>query len=659
MVEKKLEYEVGMNFSSAGLDKLEKTVIDLTNTINNLNNSLGVGVSKNAAKAGSSVSKISRLAQSGAARIGWGAASKPTTMGRTIGNILSKDFLELLPSRRLGKAGTKLGRRIGKSVGKSFGLKGAQLAGLAGKGAAAGGALGGALGMVVTLLPAFLALVVASSRMLQRTLGNIMKYLLMFLRPIGDMLAVIMYPLMMILRPLALMVNTIIRPFLMEARKSMRLSLQLSKQAKTARGLGMLDTATELDAASKDMMATGLATLGMGFSKVIVNISGELSKIIGGIFIDVVAFQMGNIATIIDALTGNIFNLKDTVASAATGAKSFVESNIDTAIKNFNEYADNFLETVKTKNEGVNTLASYTSKLLTNIATNGGDVKLFDTAISEMWKNLKTNGVDAISAIKTKAEELLNLTKPEASKTGKERVHEALMDFKTLPSENFNQNVSDINNANGVKTLGDTMMKTNDSTNVLGLAFSTISSLLNTAFKPQIDGLGTWFSSLGTQISTVISSIPSGFTGLMGVIGKVILQLGSLLINIMNLSNSMVYTINAMYSALAKAQSAANSAAASASRAASSASSASKSSGTSTSVKGTKAIGGSIDQNGIYYLHKGETVINPISSSFANSTGKEQSSAPAIEFNNCTFGGFTDWKKEMDKYFNTQMRHIR
>jgi hypothetical protein len=94
-------------------------------------------------------------------------------------------------------------------------------------------------------------------------------------------------------------------------------------------------------------------------------------------------------------------------------------------------------------------------------------------------------------------------------------------------------------------------------------------------------------------------------------------------VNLLNFASTMVVVINAMYSALAKAQAAANSAAASAAsaaRSASAAASSASSSSSSSSTKGTKAIGGAITENGVYYLHKGETVVNPVSSSFSNSS---------------------------------------
>jgi hypothetical protein len=75
--------------------------------------------------------------------------------------------------------------------------------------------------------------------------------------------------------------------------------------------------------------------------------------------------------------------------------------------------------------------------------------------------------------------------------------------------------------------------------------------------------------------------------------------------------------------------------------------------------EGGMATGGSVTQNGMYYLHRGETVTNPIDSSFKNTSGSNSNGGGTINFNNSTFGNFSEWKREMDKYFSQQMRHMR
>jgi len=76
-------------------------------------------------------------------------------------------------------------------------------------------------------------------------------------------------------------------------------------------------------------------------------------------------------------------------------------------------------------------------------------------------------------------------------------------------------------------------------------------------------------------------------------------------------------------------------------------------------VFGFKATGGSVDQNGMYYLHRGENVTNPVDSSFSNSSGGGSGGDIIINMNNSTFGDFSQWKAKMDDYFSQQMRHMR
>lgn len=671
----KLEYSIKMPIESSGakdfeqsIDRIEKKLNKLVKTTNKFN-----------------LSKVAHNAQSAAARIGWGAASKPGTMGRTIGNIASKNLMDFLPVNSFARKGSEIGRNLAKDSFKRAhpfveGMNKKSYAGMVGSagrgGAAMGGAAGGALGAVVTLLPAFLALVVASSKMLQKTLGNILKYLLMFLRPIGDMLAVLFYPLMMILRPIALMVNTIIRPFLMEARKSFRLALQLGKQAKTAKGLGMTESADALEAASADMWSTALATLGMGFAKLVVNVSGELIKVLAGTIIDVFTLQFGLLAGVIDAVTGGIFGLQDKLKSLTNGAKDFINSNVDKAVESFNNYADEFLTNVREKNEGVNKLASYTGTLLSNISTYGGDVPKFDAALSDLWTNFKDKGTVAMDALISKAEALVKISKPSES-GGKLNIKDALLDFKTLPSSIFDEEVKRLNAAGGM--IDNDKSNSNQGIDFGKLAGSIVGAFAGTAgtINPLVD-LYNRFSDIINpakdvkqkltdlvnpfySLQLMVSSTQEAIKALHGYGGQGIVELQAAvaenIVGMTMFNSKVVNTISAIDSALSACKNAEISAKAAASAAQTAANSAKASVSTSKTVKGTKAIGGSIDENGMYYLHRGETVVNPIASSFDNSSGG--SSSPSIEFNNCVFGSTADWKKEMDKYFNAQMRHIR
>lgn len=643
MAKDNLKYNVGMNFSSTGLDKLESSINRLSMSVEKM----GKKTIKNTNSMNAAYNKFLKNAQRGAARINWGATGKPGTLGRTISNIASMNLSDFLPSKSFAKTGRKIGRGIGKTAGKALGMGASSTAGLAKSMGAMGGALGGIAGVVVGLLPAALVLIVASSRMLQRTLGNIMKYLLMFLRPIGDMFAVLMYPLMMILRPLALMVNTIIRPFLIEARKSFRLSMQLNKQSKTAAAAGMFGTAAALSQQADSMFGLGLQTLAMGFSKVMVNISGEVLKIISNNFIDSLFLTIGTLTGQITLAENGTLQMSSALATMNQAAKTFVGLGIDSAVQSFNNYADEFLNNVKEKNKNVSDLATYTGNALQKIGELNVDIPKFDTLLSSMWASLKTNGVAAVEAIQTKVDALLAKYAPK--------------------QENNTQNQSSSPNASAFSyfnipdankiDLSYFRTDIDQSSSKLKTLQENLANMTNNAVKPVNLSMMDTHTQLGYMNEDVILS-QARFKNLIST------GTDPAALSVKALGDNSVKTIQAVDSALSSCKNYELSAKAYASSAAKSASSA-KSSGAiysgpnqnSNKAPGM-AIGGTIDANGMYYLHKGESVTNPVTSSFNNSAGGN-SGVPAIEFNNCTFGGVADWKKEMDKYFNTQMRHIR
>lgn len=770
LAEEKLVYPIELPINSKGVDNFIKRMDTLDKKINTNSKSM---------------SKLLRNAQAAVARINWGATGKPSTLGRTMTNIMSKnvsDFSQPSGLQRIGaNIGEKFGRKKwgadmaaeyaekyqmsrlakGKSITTPTAMKGVDVA--AGKGMAAAGAKGASMGIaaagaivsIAALLAILVPLIVASSRMLQRTLGNITKYLLMFLRPIGDMLAVIFYPLMMILRPLAMLINTMIRPYLQTARQWYRLGLQTNRQAKEASNAGFdTDTVASIQSMATYYFNQGTSVLGLGFSslftEIIANVSGGISSVLLDLFSLIPGFESAaqqtkaRINDILDAWKTSVQN-NNLVAlyknqqelAAAKSTVTQIGSWINLVIDAKNQGLDyqkiiedtapkiqTVAEVLKTQGSiAANAVAlAYTNSIslmlqntgLLNTATakywnnqllgistaNDNFIKMFDNIQTKINKltgndNEKTgnvftqlagvaggigiSGLQGLAELTNASEHITGLldksyanAKLLAEGYGSEQVFlgqnmyknenaiptqklSSNMDFgsidTTVLSESITNMVDNIN-TNTITLVGELANTANSAYGTsLALDTNTASALVNSQKQTETVDI------LNKNIMLFINDLTKN-TQLMS--SSMMMSINIMNSSMLSFSSTLQLVISAMYAALARAEAAAKSAAASAASAASSASSAAKSasSSSSSSTKGTKAIGGAITENGIYYLHKGETVVNPVSSSFSNSSSGE-SSTPSIEFNNCTFGGFADWKKEMDKYFNTQMRHIR
>jgi hypothetical protein len=757
LAEEKLVYPIELPINSKGVDNFIKRMDTLDKKINTNSKSM---------------SKLLRNAQAAVARINWGATGKPSTLGRTMTNIMSKnvsDFSQPSGLQRIGaNIGEKFGRKKwgadmaaeyaekyqmsrlakGKSITTPTAMKGVDVA--AGKGMAAAGAKGASMGIaaagaivsIAALLAILVPLIVASSRMLQRTLGNITKYLLMFLRPIGDMLAVIFYPLMMILRPLAMLINTMIRPYLQTARQWYRLGLQTNRQAKEASNAGFdTDTVASIQNMATYYFNQGTSVLGLGFSslftEIIANVSGGISSVLLDLFSLIPGFESAaqqtkaRINDILDAWKTSVQN-NNLVAlyknqqelAAAKSTVTQIGSWINLVIDAKNQGLDyqkiiedtapkiqTVAEVLKTQGSiAANAVAlAYTNSIslmlqntgLLGISTaNDNFIKMFDNIQTKINKltgndNEKTgnvftqlagvaggigiSGLQGLAELTNASEHITGLldksyknAKLLAEGYGSEQVFlgqnmyknenaiptqklSSNMDFgsidTTVLSESITNMVDNIN-TNTITLVGELANTANSAYGTsLALDTNTASALVNSQKQTETVDI------LNKNIMLFINDLTKN-TQLMS--SSMMMSINIMNSSMLSFSSTLQLVISAMYAALARAEAAAKSAAASAASAASSASSAAKSasSSSSSSTKGTKAIGGAITENGIYYLHKGETVVNPVSSSFSNSSSGE-SSTPSIEFNNCTFGGFADWKKEMDKYFNTQMRHIR
>jgi methyl-accepting chemotaxis protein len=497
---------------------------------------------------------------------------------------------------------------------------------------------------VVAILVSIASVIIASSRMLQRTLGNIMKFIMMLIRPIGDMIAVLFYPLMMIIRPLALMMNTIIRPFLMEARKSFRLSMQLDKQSGKAKELGDFDLSAKLRDKSSEMFSTGLTTLGMGFGKLFGNMFGEVLKLQGKILIEAIMIPIDVLAKAFDVVTGGAFKFSETLDSVKQRATDFVDSGIDLAVELLNDKADEFLETVSAKNEAVGTLARYTGDFLTkatDLSNKGADVTGILKDVNSLVDTFNTIAADGTKT----AFENAKTTVETLGKTIETTIDGLIAKYST-PSTDGNTNDTGGNDTGGdwftniitaaSEWWGDFIKNINIFSKDVGFVISDwVLSIIEYFTKWSADTLSdfsTWLSDMVTKLEIFTSQSSGVFS---------------------NYGDELIKIANRAWSAAQSAEAAAQAASDAAARSREALSSVHDSDGP------PMATGGSIDQNGMYYLHRGETVVNPVNSSFANTGGSSGSGDIIINMNNSTFGNFSEWKREMDKYFNAQMRHMR
>jgi len=198
-------------------------------------------------------------------------------------------------------------------------------------------------------LAAGIMLIIQASKMLQRTLGNIGKILLMFLKPIGDMLAILLRPLLMVLRPLALVLNLVWRFYGAQARAAVGAAVRLSKE-------GMPEQAT-------GAMGAAIGAMFGFFGEVILRALGP-------------AFEK---------LTAGSFNTEE----AIEGLRKNIESNVDKYVKL------------------ANTVTEVTEKIKSMDITMEGLVAEIDNAIAELMKHPAANQ-ELISSLQELREEALS-----------------------------------------------------------------------------------------------------------------------------------------------------------------------------------------------------------------------------------------------------------
>jgi len=140
-----------------------------------------------------------------------------STKESSSGGLLSKKN----PFESIGKAFEGIKGAIGGAAGGAGGAgAGGAIAGGAAAGLA-GGAVLGALQMISGGVMSLVGLIVESSAILKNTIGNILKAVMLILRPIGDFIGSLLTPLVWVLLPMAKMLNMLFKPFLLGMRRKM------------------------------------------------------------------------------------------------------------------------------------------------------------------------------------------------------------------------------------------------------------------------------------------------------------------------------------------------------------------------------------------------------------------------------------------------------
>ncbi len=187
---------------------------------------------------------------------------------------------------------------------------------------------------------------VMSSKSLQMMLDRIGKILLMFLRPIADMLSILLMPLLMFLKPMAMFINALMKPYIQEARNAMRVSAQLRKA-------GDVEGANEA-------LGKGALILGTGLMKMLVVVGGEVTKFLVDIFanqqkliVDVFAglgtiilSALGASSQSIDNWNSYMGEFKNQIDAGTNVLKAMVDVGVEQASKGLDGFKDQLVEDI-------------------------------------------------------------------------------------------------------------------------------------------------------------------------------------------------------------------------------------------------------------------------------------------------------------------------
>lgn len=293
------------------------------------------------------------------------------------------------------------------------------------------GSISGAVMGILGIAGGF-ALLVSSSKSLQKIIEKIGKMIMLVLRPIGDMLAILFMPLMMLIKPLAVFMNALFRPFLTESRKAFSVGMKFFS-------MGMKEKGTEA-------MFAGIQLMAMPIIKLLVIAIGQGMKTTIDLFFLPFEFLLNIIKGIggylsatglpvLSQLGDALVSIGDTGLSSITYLKDMAKGLIDDGVKLVVDYIDNEwapavidqvsglkdLSDSMTKNRAVMPIEDF-NKLA--IKLDALDIELAIAVSEEMNKMIEKTGVwknttnSAIDEIINKTKELqaaanaINIPKP-------------------------------------------------------------------------------------------------------------------------------------------------------------------------------------------------------------------------------------------------------
>lgn len=206
---------------------------------------------------------------------------------------------------------------------------------------------------------------VMSSKSLQMMLDRIGKILLMFLRPIADMLSILLMPLLMFLKPMAMFINGIMRPYIQEARQAFRVSAQLRRagddtganEAMVAGGMIMGTGLMAMTVASLGEIGKLLVDLSVGMQQTIVNIIGSLGTVILSAF--------GASENTILAWQDAIKSTNAVIEANGDVLKALIDVGVEAALKGLSDFKDSLVLRVKELGMKADELAAKTEPAMT------------------------------------------------------------------------------------------------------------------------------------------------------------------------------------------------------------------------------------------------------------------------------------------------------
>jgi len=259
------------------------------------------------------------------------------------------------------------------------------------------GMLGGMTGALTGILAAVggIAILVQSSKMLQMTIGRLMKMVMLLIRPIGDMLSVLLMPLMMLIRPLSLFVNAMFRPFVREARNAFRSGMKFFSMGMTEKGT--------------DAMFTGLQLMAAPFIKLLVIALGEGLKLATDVIfapIEMFLNALNGLGTVILSLIPGSegaqeawTNFMGEIISGTEAVKTFAKDNIGVGIDAVLFGIDEWAEGLIAHSQVLAEEANLSSELLKAMETNQIDAKTIESTMVKLDQTTRESFGSVIDSV--------------------------------------------------------------------------------------------------------------------------------------------------------------------------------------------------------------------------------------------------------------------